>query len=230
MWRAGQDEVGEGELAKVSHLDDTDVMVRVRMIREYNRETLRTRRRTLTWIEGTATAERREDLKPMATFTQNGNGNPVQPAAASPSEANGNSGAQYSMIGKSISIKGEITASDPVYVYGSVEGLINAPAHRVTVGKEGMVKADISAREVVIMGDVFGNLDALERVEIRCDGSLMGDLSTSRIFIEEGAVLSGSIAVHKPSKNEKAEAQAPDDAERKDVASVAAAEMVEEIA
>ena len=67
---------------------------------------------------------------------------------------------QYTMIGKSIRIKGEIDASDPIYIYGSVEGSINAPAHRVTVGKEGTVKADISAREVVVMGDVCGKLQS----------------------------------------------------------------------
>ena len=108
-------------------------------------------------------------------------------------------------------IKGEIVASDPVYVYGSVEGSINAPEHRVTIGKEGRVKADITAREIVIMGDVCGNLEGGERVEIRGDGSLMGNMATRRIYIEEGAVLSGSIDVHKPSKKEKAEAREEQD-------------------
>src|SRR5574337_1318544 len=70
---------------------------------------------------------------------------------------------QHSTIGKSIKIKGEITATDPVYIYGTVEGLISAPAHRVTVGKEGLVKADVSAREVVIMGSVCGNLNSGDR-------------------------------------------------------------------
>ena len=175
----------------------------------------------------------------MATFTQSANANAVQPPTSSLAEmpATQNSSSQYSMIGKSIVIKGEITASDPVYVYGTVEGLINAPAHRVTIGKEGRVKADISAREVVIMGEVCGNLDARERVEIRSDGSLLGDLSTSRIFIEEGAVLSGSIDVHKPSKKEKAEARDEqavelEDAEleRRGVVSFPVTEMAEEIA
>lgn len=110
---------------------------------------------------------------------------------------------QYSMIGASIKIKGTISASDPVYVYGCVEGSISAPAHRVTVGKEGRVKANISAREVVIMGEVNGNLESGERVEIRSDGSLNGDLVTHRIYIEEGATLSGSIDVQKPKKVEK---------------------------
>jgi cytoskeletal protein CcmA (bactofilin family) len=100
----------------------------------------------------------------------------------------------------------------------------------VTIGKEGMVKADISAREVVIMGEVCGNLDARERVEIRGEGSLMGDLSTSRIFIEEGAVLSGKIDVHKPSKKAEADAPEADEPERKGVVSFPVTEMAEEIA
>jgi cytoskeletal protein CcmA (bactofilin family) len=174
----------------------------------------------------------------MGTFTQSDNAKSIQPPASSlagmPADANLNSGAnQYSMIGKSIVIKGEILASDPVYVYGSVEGSITAPAHRVTVGKEGMVKADIRAREVVIMGEVCGNLDCRERVEIRSDGSLLGNLSTSRIFIEEGALLSGSIDVHKPNKKEKSEAredQEEVEVERKGVVSFPVTEMVEEIA
>ena len=110
---------------------------------------------------------------------------------------------QYTMIGKSIRIKGEIDASDPIYIYGSVEGSINAPAHRVTVGKEGTVKADISAREVVVMGDVCGKLRSEERVEIRSEGSLLGNLETKRLCVEEGAVLQGTIDVHMPVEKAK---------------------------
>jgi cytoskeletal protein CcmA (bactofilin family) len=114
---------------------------------------------------------------------------------------------QHSMIGKSIMIKGEIAATDPVYIYGCVEGLISAPGHRVTIGKEGRVKADISAREVVIMGDVCGKLDAGERVEIRSEGSLLGDMAAQRICIEDGAFLKGAIDVRKAKEIEKAEVQ-----------------------
>jgi cytoskeletal protein CcmA (bactofilin family) len=134
---------------------------------------------------------------------------------------------QYSMIGKSIVIKGEIEAADPVYVYGSVEGSIHAPAHRVTVGKEGRVRADISAREVVVMGEVLGSIEGGERVEIRSEGSLMGNLSTSRIYIEEGAILSGSIDVHKSSKIETAGQEEP---ARKGVVSFPLTGLEEEIA
>ena len=110
---------------------------------------------------------------------------------------------QYTMIGKAVRIKGEIVASDPVYIYGSVEGSISAPAHRVTIGKEGTVKADISAREVVIMGDVCGKVQGDERLEIRSEGSLLGDLTTKRLCVEEGAVLQGSIDVHMPAEKAK---------------------------
>lgn len=150
----------------------------------------------------------------MATFTQTVDAQPDQPQSSSFAEMPGparpatSAVNQYSMIGKSITIKGEIVASDPVYVYGTVEGSISAPAHRVTVGKDGRVKADISAREVVIMGEVCGNLEAGERAEIRCDGSLLGNMSTRRIYVEEGAVMSGVIDVHKPNKKEKAETRA----------------------
>jgi cytoskeletal protein CcmA (bactofilin family) len=113
-----------------------------------------------------------------------------------PNASNSSNPNQYTMIDKSIRIKGEIAASDPIYIYGSVEGTIEASAHRVTVGKEGTVKADITAREVVIMGDVCGKVHSDERVEIRSEGSLLGNLSTKRLCVEEGAVLQGSIDVH----------------------------------
>jgi cytoskeletal protein CcmA (bactofilin family) len=112
---------------------------------------------------------------------------------------------QHSTIGKSIVIKGEITASDPLHIDGRVEGLINAPAQRVTIGKAGRVKADISAREVVIMGDVCGNLDAGDRVEIRSEGSLTGDMAAHRVCIEDGAFLQGTIDVRRSSESDKGE-------------------------
>jgi cytoskeletal protein CcmA (bactofilin family) len=86
-----------------------------------------------------------------------------------------------SVIGKSIVIKGEIIASVPLYVNGRVEGSISALEQRVTIGKEGKVTADISAGEVVIMGDVCGNLDGCHRVEIRSDGSLDDDFACADV-------------------------------------------------
>jgi cytoskeletal protein CcmA (bactofilin family) len=120
---------------------------------------------------------------------------------------------EQSVIGKSTMIKGEITASDPLYILGSVEGTINAPKHRVTVGKEGKVNADISAREIVIMGEVCGNLDGADRVEIRNGGSLIGNLAAQRISIEDGAFLNGVVDICTPIKKEKAGAKGELDSE-----------------
>jgi cytoskeletal protein CcmA (bactofilin family) len=114
---------------------------------------------------------------------------------------------QHSMIGKSIVVKGEITASDPLYVYGRVEGTIKAPAQRVTVGKEGKLKASVSAREVVIIGEVQGNVDGAHRVEVRTEGSVTGDLAAERILIEEGAIVKGRIDVRLAAAKENVKAE-----------------------
>lgn len=110
-----------------------------------------------------------------------------------------------SVIGNSIVIKGEIIASVPLYVNGYVEGSISALEQCVTIGKQGRAMADISAGEVVIMGDVRGNLGGCSRVEIRGDGSFTGDLTTDRICIQDGAVVKGAIESHKPAENGKGE-------------------------
>ncbi|HUN85616.1 MAG TPA: polymer-forming cytoskeletal protein [Terracidiphilus sp.] len=134
------------------------------------------------------------------------------------------------MIGKSIVIQGEIAASDALFIYGRVEGSISAPAHRVTVGSEGVVKADIHAREIVIMGDVCGNLNCSDRVEIRRDGSLMGDLAASRVSIEDGAFLKGAIDVCRPAATDKAEIQkAPYSALEEEAAPAAESEALDSL-
>jgi cytoskeletal protein CcmA (bactofilin family) len=120
---------------------------------------------------------------------------------------------QHSMIGKSIVIKGEITASDPLFVYGRVEGSIKAPAQRVTVGKEGKLKASVSAREVVIMGQVHGNIDGGHRVEVRAEGSVTGDLAAERVLIEDGAILKGIIDVRLGAAKDKVKAQEESDSD-----------------
>jgi len=108
---------------------------------------------------------------------------------------------QHSMIGKSTRIKGEIVASEPLYILGSVEGTISSST-RVIVEKEGKVKADISAREILILGEVYGDLDGADRVEIRKGGSLTGNLAAHRLCIEEGALLTGIIDVRNPVEND----------------------------
>jgi cytoskeletal protein CcmA (bactofilin family) len=94
-------------------------------------------------------------------------------------------------------IKGDITGSEPLYIDGRVEGTINFSGSRVTIGRNGVVTANISAREVVVLGKVRGNLTASDRVDIRSDGSLTGDVTSARISIEEGAFFKGGIDIRK---------------------------------
>lgn len=105
--------------------------------------------------------------------------------------------ADQATIGKSLVIKGEVTGSEALYIDGRVEGSINLTGNRVTVGRNGVVTANISAREVVILGKVRGNLNASDRVDIRSDGSLTGDVVAARISIEDGAFFKGGIDIRK---------------------------------
>src|SRR6267143_1173291 len=100
-------------------------------------------------------------------------------------------------IGKSLVIKGEVTGSESLYIDGRVEGSINLSGNRVTIGRNGVVAANISAREIVVLGKVRGNLTASDRVDIRSDGSLTGDVVAARISIEDGAFFKGGIDIRK---------------------------------
>ena len=100
-------------------------------------------------------------------------------------------------IGKSLVIKGEVSGSESLYIDGRVEGSINLSGNRVTIGRNGVVAANISAREIVVLGKVRGNLTASDRVDIRSDGSLTGDVVAARISIEDGAFFKGGIDIRK---------------------------------
>src|SRR5512140_100908 len=108
------------------------------------------------------------------------------------------SSADQATIGKSLVIKGEVTGSESLYIDGRVEGSINLSGNRVTVGRNGVVAANISAREIVVLGKVRGNLTATDRVDIRNEGSLTGDVVAQRISIEDGAFFKGGIDIRKP--------------------------------
>jgi cytoskeletal protein CcmA (bactofilin family) len=109
---------------------------------------------------------------------------------------------EQATIGKSLVIKGEVTGSESLYIDGRVEGAINLPGNRVTVGRNGQVQANINAKEVVVLGKVKGNVTASDRVDIRNEGSLGGDVICQRISIEDGAWFKGSIDIRKPGQKE----------------------------
>ena len=102
---------------------------------------------------------------------------------------------EQATIGRSLVIKGEISGAESLYVDGKIEGTINLTDNRVTIGRNGVVAANINAREVVIMGKVTGNIQCSDRLDIRSEGSLAGDVTTMRISVEDGAVLKGSVQV-----------------------------------
>jgi len=116
-------------------------------------------------------------------------------------------GAQ-STIGKTLLIKGEITGSGSVHIEGNVEGSIVLPDDRVTVGSNGRVSANIAAQDIVVLGEIVGSCNASDHLDIRRDGSLCGDVVVSRISVEEGAYLTGSIDIRRePAPAPKAEEQ-----------------------
>ena len=127
-------------------------------------------------------------VPPQNTYT------PVKPATSPMDQAN---------IGRTLVIKGEITGAESLFIDGRVEGTINFPDNRVTVGRNGNVAANITAKEVVIMGKVQGNVDAADRLDIRSEGLLTGDVITHRISVEEGAILKGGVEVRNPEKKEQ---------------------------
>jgi cytoskeletal protein CcmA (bactofilin family) len=102
------------------------------------------------------------------------------------------------MIGKSVKVVGQIFTKEDLYVDGDVEGTIESQENKVTIGPNGRVQAGIRAREVIILGQVQGNVETSDKVDIRKDAKLVGDIVAARISIEDGALFKGSIDIKKP--------------------------------
>ena len=100
-------------------------------------------------------------------------------------------------IGKAVKIVGQIFSKEDLYVDGDVEGTIELQDNKLTIGPNGKLVAGIRAREVVILGGVQGNVEASDRLDIRKEGKLVGDIKTARIVIEDGAYFKGSIDIVK---------------------------------
>ena len=102
---------------------------------------------------------------------------------------------EQTTIGGSLVIKGEVSGSESLHIDGRIEGPVNFADNRVTIARNGSVAANINAGEVVILGKVQGNIQCSDRLEIRSEGSLTGDVVTQRISVEDGAILKGSVQV-----------------------------------
>jgi cytoskeletal protein CcmA (bactofilin family) len=115
---------------------------------------------------------------------------------------------EQATIGGSVVIKGEVSGSESLYIDGRIEGTVNFADNRVTIARNGSVAANISAREVVILGKVQGNIECSDRLDIRSEGSLTGDVITQRVSVEDGAILKGSVQVRAAEHNDKSHRQA----------------------
>ncbi|PYX86481.1 MAG: cell shape determination protein CcmA [Acidobacteria bacterium] len=117
--------------------------------------------------------------------------------------------AEQATIGRSLVIKGELSGSEPLYIDGRVEGTINLIDNRVTIGRNGSVAANVNAKEVVVMGKLHGNVTVTDRVDIRAEGALTGDVIAHRLSIEDGAFFKGSVDLKKSEQKMNSDAAKP---------------------
>jgi len=101
-------------------------------------------------------------------------------------------------IGKAVKVVGQIFSREDLYIDGEVEGTVEALEHKLTIGPNGTVRATIKAREVVALGSIHGNVEATDKIEIRKDAKLIGDIRMARIIIEDGAYFKGMSEIVKP--------------------------------
>lgn len=113
------------------------------------------------------------------------------------------------ILGKNVTVKGQIFAREDLTIDGEVEGTVECHEHRLTIGPNARVQAGLKAREIVIQGSIHGNVDATDKIDIRKEAKLVGDIKTSRIVIEDGAYFKGSIDISKPNATAKPAAAPP---------------------
>jgi cytoskeletal protein CcmA (bactofilin family) len=130
-------------------------------------------------------------------------------APVDPTYSTSSTGGTTARLGASLHIKGEISGNEDLQIDGSVEGLVQLDDRKLTVGASARVTADLIAREVIVYGNVKGNLRARDRIEIKKDGSVVGDLTTARIMIEDGAYFKGSIEIDKAGDKEESDLEKP---------------------
>jgi cytoskeletal protein CcmA (bactofilin family) len=112
-------------------------------------------------------------------------------------------------LGKNVTVKGQIFAREDLTIDGEVEGTVECHEHRLTIGPNARVQASLKAREIVIQGSIQGNVEAADKIDIKKEAKLVGDIKTSRIVIEDGAYFKGSIDISKAASPAAKPAPAP---------------------
>jgi cytoskeletal protein CcmA (bactofilin family) len=107
---------------------------------------------------------------------------------------------EFALIGKSVMIKGELTGSEDLFIDGQVEGTIELRGNNLTIGPNGQVRANVNAKGVTVQGKLEGNINASQRTELRKSAIAMGDITTQRVSIEEGAYFKGKVDIQ-PAKS-----------------------------
>jgi len=142
--------------------------------------------------------------EPPVSSPAPGSSSPVVPFGAPSTSRLGSSNSRSSArLGASIQIKGQITGAEDLQIDGNVDGPISLDGHELTVGSTAQLHSEIHAGEVTVSGKVIGNVYARGRVEIKKDGSIIGDISSARISIEDGAHFKGRIEID-PAKSQAA--------------------------
>jgi cytoskeletal protein CcmA (bactofilin family) len=113
-------------------------------------------------------------------------------------------------IGKSVVIKGELNGSEDLTIEGHVEGTIQLKDHVLTIGPNGRIKAQVFAKSVVVLGEVTGNVTASDKVDIRDNGSVDGDIISPRVAIAEGAHFRGSVDMQRKAATPQPQAGKPE--------------------
>ena len=113
-----------------------------------------------------------------------------------------NARGETTLIGTSIVIKGELSCGEDLYIEGQVEGTIDPKGNRLTIGSNGRVKANVTARAVVVQGKLEGNIQASDRVDLKQSAVVLGDIATQRISIDEGAYFKGSVNIQREAPKE----------------------------
>ena len=136
----------------------------------------------------------------------NYNANPA-PAASQTFRSSAPTARNLAILGPGLFVKGQISGEEDLQIDGKVEGSISLKGQRLTVGQNGEIVSDVHAREVIVYGKVRGNLFAEDRIEVKKDGSVVGNITGGRVLIEDGAYLKGQIEIERGKSHKHASAE-----------------------
>ncbi|MGD0427433.1 MAG: polymer-forming cytoskeletal protein [Candidatus Acidiferrales bacterium] len=129
------------------------------------------------------------------------------PAASQTYRSSASTARNLATLGPGLTVKGQISGEEDLQIDGKVEGPISLKGQRLTVGQNGEIVSDVHAREVIVYGKVRGNLFAEDRIEVKKDGSVVGNITGGRVLIEDGAYLKGQIEIERGKSHKQASAE-----------------------